>query len=414
MVEDTVAREVRWQRLEVELMAGSGPDVIITSCFALHDLHRFAQTGMLRDIYELIDDSQASYRGDFFQEALRAFEAPGGRLYTFPASFGLIYVGVNSDLPQSYVERFSGMEMLTLPDMMDFKMDFYADYGLDFGHLIGYDMGSVSHHDIVTKMLKSFVDISERRSFLDSEEFIALLEQYRDFYHVWRFNPYRILPMGTCCNTQGALRDRAVSQVLNAESLNFQPANAFLETYTQHFSHHIPIADHSGRLIINTALSWKSPLTWAAFSVSASADGDIAWQFIHRFLVDFSLKVTPSQTGHGIVNNWGGHSFGIPIIRNLFPGHMRRTFDAALDDFYRREEGGHAFIAGSYERSASIGLAIQRISAYLDLPMVTLASPIPRQLYEDALEQFLHGTITAETAATRIHSAITLWLMETS
>jgi len=56
--------------------------------------------------------------------------------------------------------------------------------------------------------------------------------------------------------------------------------------------------------------------------------------------------------------------------------------------------------------------AIGRIAAYNEQPMAMLRPMIPVQLYEEHFDQFRRGLIDADTAAQRMHSAVSLWLIE--
>ena len=125
-------------RLRMELMTGHGPDMLMMSPWFFSggdlDLHGFVGSGFLHDIYKLMDTDPRTSRDDFFNQAISAFEISNG-LYQFPLSFGFEYLGINTSLPQEFLDRFTSKTSITFSEMMEFYLDLMEEHYEEFGHL---------------------------------------------------------------------------------------------------------------------------------------------------------------------------------------------------------------------------------------------------------------------------------------
>ena len=174
---DFEAREARLSRLRVELMAGQGPDMFIFDGF--YELHSFINSGLLQNIYTLMDADPNTDIDDFFAHALKAFEINNG-LYVLPASFALQYVAINASLPQEFTDRFANKPAISFSEMIDFYLDLMDAHGDEFWHL-NFDVinGMTRPMTMVLATINEFVDFNARTSNLTDPRFIDFLKQLR-------------------------------------------------------------------------------------------------------------------------------------------------------------------------------------------------------------------------------------------
>ncbi|MCL2285972.1 MAG: hypothetical protein FWC32_06350, partial [Firmicutes bacterium] len=116
-------------RLQSMFAAGEGFDLIFAD--PLFPMWDFARDGYLTEIHELINICSTFNRHDFYEEALQALTV-NGELYFFPLGFGFQYIGINSRLPQEFINRFMQYGAITVSQMIDIYTDVLAA-GLDLG-----------------------------------------------------------------------------------------------------------------------------------------------------------------------------------------------------------------------------------------------------------------------------------------
>ena len=384
-------------RLQTELMAGQGPDIFIWN---QQPMHAFARSGLMANIYDLIDECPQTNRDDFFTQPLAALEMSGG-LYMFPLSFGFQYVAINAHLPQSALDRFAEFSTISIYELFAFYHEVMADYGDDFGHL---DIMCHSKVQLLRSALTSgFIDFDARRSNLIDDRFISLLERWAsvdpwpDSFSFTTFNPI---------TTPSDLRGIANNYMFVFDSAGLNPGQAFFDLNQTYFANHIPLTNEQGYLIINKEFL-VNPSTWATVSIPTAGNSTLAWEFT-RYLVSAYSRPTNVHSG------FGGHtSLTSPIQRSLFDGHIRR----ALEQF--ASPWGDIFsplwlVASQdpVEIERQIDNAVNRITAYNGMSIATMDSMIPRELIDEPLSQLARGIITSREAAQRLHNALSLWLME--
>lgn len=153
-------------KLNTEIMAGNLPDIL-----TLSDLpyRRFAEKGILEDLYPYIDADKDLNRDDFIENVLKAYEVDG-KLYAAVASFGISTLegasSVVGDTPGwTYDDYYAALA--TMPEGCE---------GLDFG---------VTQDNILSVCmaidLENYVDWSTGKCNFDSPDFKALLEFAKQF-----------------------------------------------------------------------------------------------------------------------------------------------------------------------------------------------------------------------------------------
>ena len=144
--------------------AGEGPDVIMLE--RSRDLFPFMQHGFLADINNFID------RSLFYETVLDSFEI-NGQLYMIPREIGFHYVGINSKLPQSFLDRFMALDRASVMDIAEIYTDlilkypefaeFYIVHNLMYHFNIIYrDIRFSVHMDYILHELDNHIDFHAR------------------------------------------------------------------------------------------------------------------------------------------------------------------------------------------------------------------------------------------------------------
>ena len=150
-----------WQRFLLDILTGRGPDIILGDPFQVNTL---ASSGMLTDLYPLIDADPDMSRSDFFPNILSEMEMPDGTLPMIANSFSIQTMIGLADMVGD-IESWTFSAMLELIEHTDAPF------------LLGDWMTSARF--LETALQRSdydFIDWAENRVNVDNEAFIQLLE----------------------------------------------------------------------------------------------------------------------------------------------------------------------------------------------------------------------------------------------
>jgi len=388
-------------------MVGQGPDIIFQNTLPIHDL---ATSGFLMDFYTLIDQDPRVSRSDFHTNVLEAFEINGG-LYMFPMSFGFNFVAINADMPQHFIDRFLQKSGITLVEMLDMYNELMTNYSVEFGHLLPGIQGTPAHATgFLQTQMGNFINLNTRTSNLNDPNFIKALERMQSTFgqheflgHFWISGPF---------SPVGFLHDRAREVMFITEFWQLNLLNVHFEWENPPFVHYIPLVDYQGRLIIDNPRFQDA--VWAMPLITTTGDSALAWELVLEMIHVFTnpqgrAAITP---GWGVPAPWGYQSISSPIQRSLVNGHLNRVFENALAFPQTIQQIGFIGLEDDQQRALQINAAIQRISAYNEMPMVLMQPQIPLDLVFEHFELLMDGAITAEQAAQRMHNTFSLWLME--
>jgi len=408
--------------LQTALMAGLGPDMFFLGINAgwgrrNHPIHAMATSGFLTDFHTLMAQCPRTSHDDFFIEALTAFEIAGG-LYMFPASFGFRYVSVNGALPQQFIDRFAQYDRISINQLMTLYMDLMADYGQEFGYLnFGYHDSLMHPRFTMDLVMSNFIDFNTRTADFTNHGFISFLNNFAQIFQGW--HPYLPRNVSPQLYSLEYLQRISETTVFHLVGEVHSASNALLTPETPVFLHSIPLADEQGRLILDPSTRYLQT-TWAAFCIPTSGDGHLAWEFIQYIIPALSMPELPSarlDPLFGVPSFWGEESIATPIMRSLFENHSQRAFE----NIFINWQGGNRFgpmpqpLVGAYdtaERERQIQNATSRLAIYNEMPMTLSTSLLERHLFEEPMEEFLQGLITAEYMAQQLQNRIGLWLLE--
>ena len=413
----------RLTRLNVELMAGGGPDMFLFEASRIHarmgigdsielflleghDLRTMAERGFLADINTLIENHPASNRSDFFEHILDALEINGG-LYVFPISFGFYRVGVNAQISQPFIDRFLGHNSISHLGLMDFYLDFKAAHSQEFGHFVpgtSWTYGNIQ--SAVINNMTPFIDFDARVSNLNSPEFAAVLDLLINV-----FGERELISSGWINNAPvgSFFRERAEEQLFEMEAFKLMGAEAFFGRPSPIFMNYIPFTDDNGNLLFDITRN----NTWGSWAITSAGNPALAWEFLTYMLEAYYEPTGRARTEPvwGSTAHWADESIATPIKRSHFESSTRR----ALERVSSWPGLGFAYRHGDPERELEIDNAINSLAALNEMPVAHLNPLFPAlvfNLINEPLEHLRLGIITAEAAAQQIHNSVQLWLLE--
>ena len=261
---------------------------------------------------------------------------------------------------------------------------------------------------MMQSIIGGFVDFNTRTSNLTDPRFVAALER-KSRITDWH---QQSMPVWTSTYlTRDLMQELARDVVFYVQNISMNVFYAFVDTYEPFFAHHIPITDENGRLLIyNSNMRGQ---VWADVLITSGSNAELAWEFTRHLIYAYANPIErallcPEVRGPVV---WGNNSLATPIMRSLFESHTRRSFEHIFETWV---PGMQTFIGldDPVSRARQFDNAINRIAAYNERPMAMLHPMIPERLIEEHFDQFMAGLIDAQTAAQRMHNAVTLWLIE--
>ncbi|MCL2501269.1 MAG: hypothetical protein FWE90_13180 [Defluviitaleaceae bacterium] len=396
-------------RMQTMLMAGQGPDMF--ALFA-HPYWNYALSGLLADIYPLIDQCPFSDREDFYTHMLRLFEVDGG-LFAFPMSFSPEYVAINAGLPQHLIDRFARESVISYATMMEIYSELMRDYSDEFGHLRFGNSHTIGNpFTAALSVIGGFIDMENRIANLTDPRFVSFLHDWVQVFGSTTADDWfgEINVPGT--GFDAYFEAMAMHCVfISGGSSGFEPANAFFPRNHPYFIHYAPLADEWGRLLIDYNKSW------ATFCLSAAGNQELSWEFLRHLTYAMAFPTPAAQYNQrATARNFGLGSMGTPIVRDYYEPHIRSVFDYHFDLWNSRDGyfNRNDFIGFDDDniRSEGIERAIRQRATQNEMEIASLLLDIPSHFYNEPLNQLLRGLITPEAAAQRIQNTVSLWLME--
>jgi len=383
-------------RLAVMMMTGEMYDIFYL--MPQHRLWHFSQSGFLADIYTLIDDCTHTNRENFFTNALDAFTIYD-ELYAFPLHFKFEYIAISAEMPQEFISRFYDMDTITPTEMMLMYIDLQNKYPYDFEtFFVARNPLSIFSDLVFERIWGDFVNINERTSNINSNEFVALLDSIRHVHDMRGFSTGwhgRTQTPGFC--PLANIRLASIQYMFNSYSTLLNPIFAYFEPTNQSFLHHIPLSNAHGELYLSMSNHYRPYV----FSVVSTGNEELSWRLLRHLIAPMvveSIYRYPMRP----------HTISFPIKRS----HLESNF---LWTIYHASYWMPQRFVGMGEedecREERIQRALDIHTAFSEAPIATIPL-VPISIIEEDLGLFMDGVITAEEAALRMHNRVSLWLIE--
>jgi len=403
-------------RLQAALMAGQGYDIFL-QCYD-QPLWAWSESGLIRDIWTLIDADPGLSRDDFYVNVLSAYER-NGRLFALPVSFGFMYASINMELPQSIISRFAVYDTITTSQLLAIYLSLMEEYPEEFGHM--YFGGSVwkvsTPFDLIATAMGDFIDLDARSANLTDSRFVDFMELVRQAFPGINMRS-GISFQGGDMTIRGGDHDFSRERAFWVYAERLGPAHAMLSHYDPVFYHHIPITDEHGRLLINSAPLGFGTNVWTTLIYPTTGNGELAWEFTQHLMRAMVNPIGVGQYGQGgRYGNWGPSSLATPILRTYFETQVTQALESVID-FSRRptRPSGWEYIGTDTPegRAEVLDGVLSRLGAYNEMP-VTIAPFFSQDFRErtmDEIDAFLRGNVSALDTAQLLQNRVTLWLIE--
>jgi len=399
-------RESHMQRFRTMMMAGDAYELFVVD---RHPLNIFAGNRMIVDIYELIDQDPNLSRDDFFTNVLEAFEYQG-QLLSIPLKFGFTYVGINSTLPQTFINRFSQYETISYNSLLNLYRDLKLSYPGEFEHLVfAVPGGTLYHINLLEFAINDYIDFTTHT--------ISLADSFTDFLGLLHFaTSHTMNNMLDFSRTLASVPHRRYNDeranlfVFNTISELLSPWEALFELDSPPFSNYIPITDSRGRLLIDICFTHNT--AGQQIAVSAGADQALAWELIKNLITVVScveLRHSIQSLERRLI---GHYSLKTSIETNHFTERATRAFERVFSyaSYFSLELIPYVGKGEEGARQQQIVNAIARLERYNALPAMQ-RSYLPMSIWP-IYEDFIFEIITAEVATQRLQNLISLWLIE--
>jgi len=405
----------RYIQLATQLMAGMGPDIFVVEPSHFY-VHALARSGLLMDFNSLFDNSSHTRREDLFTRPLEAFEMYGG-LYTLPLNLSFNYVTINANLPQSIVDMYVQMEVMTLTAMMEIYIALVTNYADEFGHMLFGQSNTLGHiMYVVSHVMSKYIDFDARSSDLMNPGFISFLDDFSYISQRLGQSSMFIDNFGSFSRELMFVRrwDRSLLFFIADGVGNFTNLSGMYFTHVDPiFTHPRLLTDNNGRILLDVPYGTTAfgPAAWPLVSIPATGEYELAWEFIQYLIRAFMIPEGRARGTWGEL--YGYHQLGSPIRRDLFEYHTRRSIDMYLDteSRYRNYVG----LTDPVEREQQTMLAIQRMAEYNEMPMAIIHPMLPRSIFgteREHLLAFRDGLISSLEFAQIMQNTVSLWLLE--
>ena len=275
------------------------PDIIITSLDYIP--WSFIQGGFLADLNGFI-----SNKSNFFENVLYANEI-NGKLYSMPLTFRFDFVGINSNLPQSFINRFAELDRVNIMDMTVFYNDLIYEYPEFAQYNIIRDLDP---------MLSILLEVSQNINFTEQSADFSGLYDFIEIRHLFENNDSENYMF----------------------SLGRDPIDTMFPFIETSFIHYVPFSDMQGRLINESR---------QVVSLSHTAP-PLAWAFVEELIASMDI-----------------HHFG--GLMSISRDNMRDTLENNMTHQLLRHEG-RTFEGNQYENIQNI---LYKMEVYTEMPIST-------------------------------------------
>ncbi|MCL2016510.1 MAG: hypothetical protein FWG68_09725 [Defluviitaleaceae bacterium] len=392
------------ETLQIMLMAGEGYDIVFLNWIP-QNIRSFAENGFLLNVYDLIDQDPNLTRDDFFTNVFAALEHRGG-LYSFPFSFGFDFVGINATLPNSFLNDFMQKNSISLLEIMNLLNALKSEHPEIYASFqYNSNIQALYFHSVaLTSVASDFIDFDNATSLFNTIEFVNILTTIQNTVPMANLYMYSNQDnLFFAFETVADMNRMAEQNILLGifrRHMSFSNLTPFFPSQNEQFLNFIPIADHNGKLLLNTEISTSH--TFARVIFPALSDGIVAWDFTQQ-LMHRMINSTSSTLNGGF---FGNSVFVIPILRSELEPHFNRVMQAVENDVREFHFGTQAEIA------ANRAAALAKITELADSPVSIIDRNSVNFFWDgDLFNSFMLGVITAEDLAQEVHNRASLWLL---
>lgn len=256
--------------LNTKIMTGKAEDILFTSFLPIT---KYSEMGVFEDLSEYIQRTPELNDENYFMNVLEAAKEDSGEIYIVPYMARFDTLGFSAALIQKHGGNESDMQGIHFGTAMDLAKQLVDETDQSNAFLI--QMNDVSYaHYLIKDSIGQFIDGGTKKVSLDTPDYIALLESVKALSENGYF---------------GSGIDFYNMEFYFAAECDYDVQAAYYSMDTKSGANYcMPLADAEGRTLIKS-----NPCV--AIN-SASANKDLAWEFI-RYLLSDEVQTLPSLHG---------------------------------------------------------------------------------------------------------------------
>ena len=172
--EDETTREIKKQTM-TKVLAGEGPDILIMRVKDFPNINKMFQSKLFYDLNTLIKDDK-SFKMDEYNKVVMDSGIVDGKRYVVPLFFNISAITTT----KSFLSK-NGLNIpeggVSWTELSQMVKKFVNNNKNDGKYMFGSDF---SFDSLIYNSYMKFVDFNKKESSFDSEEFISLLNIYKD------------------------------------------------------------------------------------------------------------------------------------------------------------------------------------------------------------------------------------------
>ena len=287
------ANMVNADQLTLDMLSGNGPDILV----GYSELSQFSYDSMLLDLNRYLDGNSAFDRGAYFDNVIRSFET-NGKLYTIPLTFSVTGMAVNASCAGAG-EKMTYADLDTLSANLNPTMQ-----------VLGTDSCDTLLCSWMRHLTSHFIDYENKTVHFDSEEFKQLLTAVKKYGQAGNSNPSDGMPEG------GFFMMNDIVQLTYGQVATVGFDFSDLQSYAGIIQQmkNTGVTFSGAPSLDGIGFSARGYLTMSI--TSASADPDLAWDFVSKFLSQETQE------------NLSFNSNKIPVNRAAFASNCQKEIHA--------------------------------------------------------------------------------------
>lgn len=346
--------------LNTRIMSGKAEDIIFNSFLPMA---KYSEMGVFEDLSKYISMTPEFNDENYFMNVLQAARQDGGEIYMIPYMASFSVIGFSDGLLEGQTDIRSTLETWEkagFSQSVDLVRQLVTESKKKNVFLIHSNELSYTN-SLLGDSLEKFIDVEERKVYLDNTEYIDLLNAVKELSAQDLF--------GSNVSFYNEDYSFAISKDYDVQAAYYCLAQDSDQTYC------MPLMDAKGNVAINA--------NYCIALNSASGNKDLAWEFM-KYLLSEDVQTLPSL--HGLAVN-------------------RQGFEASVARYHTFYENNNSGIEEAEYGALLVGWMEQVNSC-------DLVDPVIWDLLNAENEKFFSGMQTAEQTAKNLQKQIDQYFNE--
>jgi len=367
-------------KLSTELMAGAGPDIIIFDDNTFKSLYKVTNSGVFTDLNELIRKDNEFKASDYYQSILDCGVYNDKRFY-IPLEFSIpFFRTTDSILKKNNI--FVDQAGLTIDSIHTMAQDFIKNNDNKNKSLFWCNFGFITMLQISGD---NFIDVENKKSHFNTEEFINLLKMYKDI------KP-SIASYETCVKYNSYVDMAKEDKLIMAYDFSNQSP---WQLWTFNSMYNGEIGDDMDIIPITNNGTCYAKIGDCIGINSSCESKDAAFKFV---------KIILSKDLQKASDSYGSYNLNLMLPIN------KQAFTEDINNFLANDSSG---FGSKYPAKKLPKKIADKLNLLLEKTKPEKGMDIEiKKIIADSLEDFLAGKASAQQTAKEIDQKVTLYLNE--